>query len=312
MALQAGAWISGLLPTLESFQKNWGNIHGRIGRALLTLMYPRPFSSHQYWWTGQLHFGNTLELSLDDPAFLYGATVFTTLRVYQQNPRQPLTALEAHLKRLEIQVDALGWKAPSWEQVNLAVHTLAPNYPVLRITLFPDGRELVTGRALPLDLAQKQQTGVVLLAIEGGRSWPHLKTGNYLVSFQAWKQAEAHGAQEAILMEEGTWLETSRGNLWAWDGSQYLTPPEEGCLAGIFRQQLLSALASLAIPHAVVPFTPERQRSFQAVGYSNSVVELLPVRGIIEAESSGAVRKELKDLTPMHRLLQYFYGAAEL
>jgi branched-subunit amino acid aminotransferase/4-amino-4-deoxychorismate lyase len=269
---------------------------------------------NHYWWTGQLHVGNTLDLSIDDPGFIYGATVFTTLRIYHQNPQHPLTALEAHLKRLEIQVDALGWEAPSWEQVNLAVHALAPNYPVLRITLLPDGRELVTGRALPPDLEQNQQQGVVLLALEGGRSWPHLKTGNYLVSFQAFRKAEAQGAQEAILMQEGTWLETSRGNLWAWDGSQYLTPPEEGCLAGIFRQQLLSRLAHLEIPYAVVPFTPERQRSFQAVGYGNSVVELLPVRGILGAESSGIaeIEKELKDLTPMHRLLQYFHQSPGL
>jgi branched-chain amino acid aminotransferase len=283
-------------------------------------MNRRPSSSHQYWWAGQLHVGNTLELNLDDPGFLYGATVFTTLRIYQQNPQHPLTALKEHLHRLETQVDTLGWAAPSWEQVHLAVRTLAPHYPVLRITLFPDGRELITGRALPPDLAQKQQAGVVLLAVEGGRSWPRLKTGNYLVSFQTWRQAEAHGAQEAILMQEGTWLETSRGNLWAWDGSQFLTPREEGCLAGIFRQQLLSKLVCLEIPHAAVSFTPERQRSFQAVGYSNSVVELLPVREIIEAEFSGqavtsgkeASGREFKDLKPMHRLLQYFHGTAEL
>jgi branched-subunit amino acid aminotransferase/4-amino-4-deoxychorismate lyase len=275
-------------------------------------MYPRSSSLHRYWWAGQLHVGNTLDLSLDDPAFLYGATVFTTLRIYQQNPQHSLTALEAHLYRLKTQVETLGWIAPSWEQVDLAVRTLAPDYPVLRITLFPDGRELITGRALPSDLGQKQQTGVILLAVEGSRSWPHLKTGNYLVSFQAWRQAEAHGAQEAILMQEGTWLETSRGNLWAWDGSQFLTPREEGCLPGIFRQQLLSKLVSLEIVHAVVPFTPERQRSFQALGYSNSVVELLPVRGIIEAEFSGkeGAGREFRDLTPMHRLLQYFHRDA--
>ncbi len=269
---------------------------------------------HQYWWTGRLHSGNTLTLSLDDPGLIYGATVFTTLRIYHQNPQHPATALEAHLKRLEFQIHALGWEAPAWEQVNLAVQTLASNYPVLRITLFPDGRELVTGRDLPPDLAQKQQKGVVLLLVEGGRSWPDLKTGNYLVSFQAFRKAEAQGAQEALLTQEGTWLETSRGNLWAWDGSQYLTPPEEGCLAGIFRQQLLSKLVHLAIPYAVVPFTPERQRSFQAVGYGNSVVELLPVRGIIGADYSegAAVLQEFKDLTPMHRLLQSFQQTAEL
>lgn len=283
-----------------------------FGRAVLTFMDPRPSSLPQYWWTGQLHAGNTLILNLDDPALLYGATVFSTLRIYQQNPQHPLTALKAHFHRLETQVKALGWAAPSWEQVNLAVHTLALHYPVLRITLFPDGRELVTGRALPPDLGQKQQKGMVLLTLEGGRCWPHLKTGNYLVSFQAWRQAEACGAQEAILMQEGTWLETSRGNLWAWDGSQYLTPPEEGGLAGIVRQQLLSQLVCLGIPHSVVPFTLERQHSFQAVGYSNSVVELLPVREIIEAEFTGATRREFKDLSSMHKLLQYFYGSAEL
>jgi branched-subunit amino acid aminotransferase/4-amino-4-deoxychorismate lyase len=277
-------------------------------------MYPRHSPTHQYWWTGRLHSGNTLTLSLDDPGFLYGATVFTTLRIYHQNPQHPATALEAHLKRLHIQVDALGWEAPAWEQVNLAVQTLAPSYPVLRITLFPDGRELVTGRALPPDLAQKQREGVVLLAVEGGRSWPDLKTGNYLVSFQAFRKAEARGAQEALLMQEGIWLETSRGNLWAWDGSQYLTPPEEGCLAGIFRQQLLSRLIHLAIPHAVVPFTSELQHTFQAVGYGNSVVELLPVRGIMGTKSSGGVGalQEFKDLASMHKLQQSFHKTAEV
>jgi branched-chain amino acid aminotransferase len=277
-------------------------------------MYPRHSSVHQYWWMGQLYAGNTLGLTIDDPAFLYGATVFTTLRIYQQNPKHPVTALGKHLQRLESQVRTLGWDAPSWDQVNLGVQTLAAYYPVLRITLLSDGRALVTGRELPPDLEKKQQNGVVLLSVEGGRSWSHLKTGNYLVSFQALRKAEAHGAQEALLTEAGTWLETGRGNLWAWDGSQYLTPPAEGCLAGIFRQLLLAKLAAEEIPHAVVPFTPERQRSFQALGYCNSVVELLPVCGIIETTFSegGEVLKAFKDLMPMHKLLQWFHGASKL
>ncbi|MFM7324963.1 MAG: 4-amino-4-deoxychorismate lyase, partial [Nodosilinea sp.] len=62
-----------------------------------------------YWFDGQLHSGDQVCLAIDDPALIYGATVFTTLRVYGQTLDHPLTAWAAHQRRLALALDSFGW-----------------------------------------------------------------------------------------------------------------------------------------------------------------------------------------------------------
>ncbi|MGL4502759.1 MAG: aminotransferase class IV, partial [Planktothrix sp.] len=54
-----------------------------------------------FFYNGNLQDSTTLELSITDPALLYGATVFTTLRVYEQSLDSPLTAWQQHCQRLK-------------------------------------------------------------------------------------------------------------------------------------------------------------------------------------------------------------------
>ncbi len=54
-----------------------------------------------YWYDGQLIEEDKICLPITDPGLIYGATVFTTLRVYEQSLQHRLTQWEAHCHRLE-------------------------------------------------------------------------------------------------------------------------------------------------------------------------------------------------------------------
>jgi 4-amino-4-deoxychorismate lyase len=127
--------------------------------------------------------GTTLAITCDEPALLYGATVFTTLRVYSSALDHPLTLWQAHCDRLRHTLDHFSWPHPPWTSLHQGAVTMAQHYPVLRITCWPDGRELITGRPLPQELAQRQQQGISAWLAESAnyhRPLANFKTGNYL------------------------------------------------------------------------------------------------------------------------------------
>ncbi len=183
-----------------------------------------------YWYRGHLSQNSTVKLPLTNPGLLFGATVFTTLRVYHQSLEHPLTAWQAHCDRLQSSMTAFQWSSPDWTQLRTGAEHLLTHYPVLRITLFPDGTELITGRSLPPDLNHLQQNGITAWLDDQAtffRPLPGHKTGNYLPCWQALQTAQHYGAQEAIFVDSatGTWLETTSGNLWGWANGCWWTPP---------------------------------------------------------------------------------------
>jgi branched-subunit amino acid aminotransferase/4-amino-4-deoxychorismate lyase len=240
-----------------------------------------------HWYNGKLIDTGRLELSIDDPGLLYGATVFTTLRVYQRSLTHPLTGWQLHCDRLHQSVQILGWQFPDWRQVQAGVEALIPSFPVLRVTLFPDGREWITGRALPDQLTRWQQDGITAWAAptQFQRSLVSHKTGNYLSSWLARQAAQQQGAQEAILQDEaGNWLETSTGNLWGWRDGCWWTPPlAAGILPGIARSQLISWLKWQNKSIRAEPWCAELVSEFEAIAYSNSVVQLVPIHTVLLA-----------------------------
>ena len=52
-----------------------------------------------YWYDGRIFSSSTIELAIDEPALLYGATVFTTLRVYDHCLDGGLSNWAAHCDR---------------------------------------------------------------------------------------------------------------------------------------------------------------------------------------------------------------------
>ena len=208
---------------------------------------------NQFWYNGELISGDNVSLSIYDAGLLYGATVFTTLRVYEKSLEHPLTNWNAHCDRIINSVEQFNWTMPNWENIKKAAQILKEQFPVIRITIFQDGRELIIGRNFPDNLTTNQQEGItVWLADETffQRSLPDYKTGNYLGAWLALQKAIKKGAKEAILLNsQKHWLETATGNLWGYTEGFWTTPPlEEGILPGIMRTQILNNLKKNNIP----------------------------------------------------------------
>jgi len=238
--------------------------------------------TQKFWYDGNLINGNTLELNISEPAFIYGATVFTTLRVYQQSLSHPLTQWKAHCHRLRLSLETFAWQLPNWQNLEIGATSLIPHFPILRITIFPDGRELITGRSLPPHLSQRQQQGITAWLAPSNqfhRSLPQHKTGNYLGAYLALKQAQKLGASEAILQDtQGNWLETSTGNLWGYKNQKWYTPSlSAGILPGITRQLCLNKLSGAEENTWNLDFVKE----LEAIAYTNCAVEVIPIHTII-------------------------------
>ncbi len=237
-----------------------------------------------YWYNGELIESQFIQLPIDEPGLLFGATIFTTLRIYNNSLDSRLTNWEAHCKRLQYSVQKLNFQQPNWQNIRRGAEILINNYPILRITLFPNGKEWITGRLMPDGLVEKQKNGVSLTIAETAqyRSLPFHKTGNYLAPWLAKKNALQQDAQEAILTDAaGNWLETSTGNLWGWRDRSWFTPPlSAGILPGIMREKLLNCLRfEYSVKEEA--FTPKLVKGFETLAYSNCVVEILPIHQVI-------------------------------
>lgn len=233
-----------------------------------------------FWYDGKLIASRTIELDIDNPGLLYGATIFTTLRVYENSLDNRLTHWQSHLERLKKSLNYFDWLEPDWEMIRQGAEAIKQHFPVLRITVFPDGKEWIIGRMLPQDLAHKQKHGITASLSNPRlyRSLPNQKTGNYLTAWFAKTQALQINSQEAIFVDDsGNWLETSTGNLWGWKDDQWWIPPTNaGILPGIVQLNLKTY-------HQVREevWTIELASSFEAMVYSNSVVEIIPIHTVI-------------------------------
>jgi 4-amino-4-deoxychorismate lyase len=238
-----------------------------------------------YWYQGQWIESSTLSIASNDPGLLYGATVFSTCRVYKQSIDHPLTLWPEHRQRLFKSLLELGGVVPVWEQVEQGISEIiqhSPHKPIVRVTIFFDGRELIFGRELPADLAQRQQQGIVAKVVSGfDRSLSAHKTGNYLAPWLAKQQVSP--AAEAILTDAtGRWLETGTGNLWGWDGENFYSPSVNS-LAGIARSYLVQWLRSQGKIVDEQPWDVNIIDRFTGLAYSNSVVQLVPIHTVVLA-----------------------------
>ncbi|AFY96230.1 aminotransferase class IV [Chamaesiphon minutus] len=234
-----------------------------------------------YWYCGELIAADTIELKIDDPGLLYGATVFTTFKTATLSTY----LYELHCDRLRFSIDDLDWCQPDWAKVRSGVAYLMPHFSILRVTIFFDGRELITGRELPPNLANWQQEGVTAIIADGQltRSLSQHKTGNYLAPWLALKQARNNNIQEAILINDrGDWLETTTGNLWGYrDGCWYTPPLSAGILPGIARSQILATLIQQNRQVLEIEWTPAWVKDLESIGYSNSVIDFIPIHTVI-------------------------------
>jgi 4-amino-4-deoxychorismate lyase len=227
----------------------------------------------------------TLEIAIDDPGLLYGATVFTTLRVYENSLEHDLTNWDNHVSKLQNSLKIFGWEQANWKDAREGAEMMLHYFPILRLTIFPDGREWITGRNLPPNLATKQTQGITasLISPDIYRSLPQQKTGNYLACWLG----KTSDSQEGIFQDAANnWLETTTGNLWGWKDDCWWTPALDGkILQGIMRSHILNKLQNLDQPVFEELWTPELVSGFDAIAYSNCVVEIVPIHTVISSTS---------------------------
>lgn len=261
----------------------------------------------KYWYDGAAIDRTEITLSIQDPGLIYGATVFTTLRIYGSLDH-PLTHWNGHCDRLKTSLDEFCWQHPNWERVRSGAEFLSQHYPVLRVVIFPDGREWITGRFLPPDLTERQTKGITAWVADASltRSLPHHKTGNYLAPWLALQTAQRFNAQEAILTNpQGNWLETSTGTLWGWCDDHWWTPPlEAGILPGLLRSQLISWLKCQNQEVIQEPWTQEVTQRFAAIAYTNCVMGLIPIHTLLKGDTQTSYPSQHPQFQDLRQLFE--------
>lgn len=235
-------------------------------------------------------------VSVFDRSFLYGDGLFETMRVTNGKPFR----WWQHLERLRKGGDVLGIKIPisckSLEK--FATELVAKNQmpeAILRLTVSrgvgrrgysPKGANnpvvvmtLHPLSAVPASGPADWNLHTASIRLPAGDSLAHFKTANKLPQILARAEAEAAGADEALLCNtDGFVVEGATSNLFWVDGDTICTPPlVSGVLAGVTRAVVLELCQQLNLLQAERQITPEQLRR------TNGVFLTLSSLGVISA-----------------------------
>jgi branched-chain amino acid aminotransferase len=238
-------------------------------------------------------------VSVLDRGFLYGDSVFETIRTYGGRP----FALEEHLRRLERSAERVFIELP----VPLAT-LMAEVHAAVAASQSPESyiRVMVTrgsGDTLGLDPAlsrsplrvviagplvppkpEEYERGVSVITYRTQRTAEateaaSAKVGNYLVAVLAMREARKAGASEALITDAaGHVVEGATSNVFAWRAGRLCTPPESaGILPGITRAHVLEVAREMPLPVELCELTIADLTGADEVFISSSIRELLPV-----------------------------------
>ncbi len=186
----------------------------------------------------------------DDVGLLRGESVFETLRVAGGRA----AFVDAHLARLHRSASRLALDVPDgWEAlVRTAVEAWAQPDGVLRLVLTRGGVAYAMVTPVTDEVVRGREQGVravtlslgVPAALRGEQHWllGGVKCTSYAVNMAALREAQARGADDAVLTSsDGEVLEAPTANvLWVTAGTLITPPPAEvGILAGTTADVLL-------------------------------------------------------------------------
>jgi aminodeoxychorismate lyase len=246
-------------------------------------------------------------VSVFDRSFLYGDGLFETMRVTKGKPFR----WWEHMERLRKGGDFLGIKIPfackSLEKY--AAELIAKNQmpeALLRLTVSrgvglrgysPKGADkpmlVMTLHPFP-GAPGAEPVGWKLhtasFRLPAGEKLAHFKTANKLAQIMARAEADAAGAEEAVLCNtDGFVVEGASSNLFWVEGDTICTPPlASGILAGVTRAVTLELCGKLGLAHAERQITPEKLRHVQGVFVTLSsygVVAAATLDGVALAQS---------------------------
>ncbi len=236
------------------------------------------------------------QVSVYDRGFLYGDSVFETIRTYGGR----LFALAEHIDRLARSASSVGIQLPvSTEQ--LAEETLravreagnAESYARVMITRGSGPVDLDTASAeQPLRVVMVQplttppveyyRDGILVRCIETVRASDaagSAKLGNYLASALALRLARDAGAAEALVVNrDGLVVEGPTSNVFLVKQGTIVTPPLEiGVLPGITRAIVIELAGELGLAVDFAAYPAERVVESDEIFLTSSIREVIPV-----------------------------------
>jgi branched-subunit amino acid aminotransferase/4-amino-4-deoxychorismate lyase len=238
------------------------------------------------------------KLPISDGGFLYGDTLFETLKAH----RQKILLQAEHLDRLELSAKLLNFpcnrKAIEASLQKLASSLTAPASRVrltlsrgpcqsLNLPAADAGWYLLTAVSLAETKDSEREIGADCITALNQRvnplsHLPQMKRGNYADCLYAIDYARSKGAREALFVDpDGNVLEGSTSNLFALIDRHLVTPPVgRTILAGVMRRQLIETATEIGIEVDERDLKLEELTSADEVYLSNSLIDILPVASI--------------------------------
>jgi aminodeoxychorismate lyase len=238
-------------------------------------------------------------ISVFDRSFLYGDGLFESIRVYNGRPFR----WRQHLERLRLGGEFLKIRVPypSKELTRFAGELIRQNEmreAILRLTLSrgvgvrgysPKGADhpllVMTLHPVPQidpERALHYRLITASFRVPADDRLANHKTCNKLPQILARAEAEASGADEAILLNtEGEVAEAASSNLF-WEGKNtvYTTPLASGILAGVTRELVIELCEAVRIPCRERRITLPELQSAEGVFLTTSTLEIVAVDGI--------------------------------
>jgi len=235
----------------------------------------------------------------DDRAFLYGDSVFTTLRCYGGKPFR----LDRHCARLNdslrsriLAIDYAVDPNRLAADISALLELNACPDAALRFTISrgsgagplpPDSARpttLLTARSYRPDPALQHGVRLITTTVRrdpAGELGKH-KLGSYAPSLLARREAHAAGAYEGVISDTaGNLLECACSNLFAVADGKIITPNvSRNLLPGIARETVLECAAQLAIPMSMHDLTPDLIARADEMFITNSLIEVAPVASL--------------------------------
>ncbi len=234
-----------------------------------------------------------------DRGFLYGDSVYETIRTYGETPFR----LDAHLDRLRRSADRVGIpyeRTPVRieNEVSGTLRAAGRGDAAIRIILSrgvgPVSYEtsevgaptcVIHVRPFPHPPPHHLSEGIDVAVVGVVRNPVHaldpaIKSSNLLNNFMAWTEARKLRAEEPILLNSAGFVtEGASSNVFVVKNQRLLTPPlEDGILRGITRDLVLDLARRATIDTAEESLRPEDLRSADELFITSTLKGILPVK----------------------------------
>ncbi|MCS6895962.1 MAG: aminotransferase class IV [Bacteroidia bacterium] len=241
--------------------------------------------------------GSWIETTPPTRGELFGDGVFETIRIW----RGRALFLDEHLRRLREAAQVLSLRIPlaiTDLKASIEYHANAHNSARVKVVLLragegayapPTTETLLRVYVTPLSegnfpLGSPQRVTIFPTAFTTPTPWSAYKTLSAIGYVQAAAYAQSQGCADAIILSaSGHISETSRANLFFWDGENLHTPAlRSGCIRGIFRGRVLQIARQLNISVKEGLYPPEMLMTAQEAFTTNVIQGIVPILGIRE------------------------------